>query len=104
MKKTALFIISLIFVLLTSCAPPQQEEDTPLEHQAEKLIHMIKEGDLEIIEIDGCEYIAFKDARGSNHGFGYLAHKGNCTNPIHFHNQQTKRDSSLTKSNNTDLK
>lgn len=93
-----------MIILFASCEEPKQEEDTPLEHEAEVRIHTIPEGDLEIIEIDGCEYIAFKDARGNNHGFGYLAHKGNCINPIHCHNQMMKTDSSNIELNNTDQK
>ena len=73
-------------LIIFGCEPPVPEEDTQLEHQAEMTIHQIPEGDLEILEIDGCEYIIFKDARGSNHGFGYMAHKGNCKNPIHCYN------------------
>lgn len=90
--KISSIVMGLFLLLLTSCEPIEPEEDTPLEHETEILLHNIKEGDLEILIVDDCEYIAFKDERGTNHGFGYLAHKGNCKNPIHCHNQKIKID------------
>jgi len=33
---------------------------------------------LEVIEVDGCEYLL---------GIKKMAHKGDCANPIHCHNQ-----------------
>jgi len=33
---------------------------------------------LEVIEVDGCEYLM---------GIKELTHKGNCANPIHCHNR-----------------
>jgi len=33
---------------------------------------------LEVIEVDGCEYLL---------GINKLTHKGNCANPIHCHNR-----------------
>ena len=94
-------IICLIF-LLTSCTQNQViDEDSPLEHETEQIIHQIQEGDLEILVIDECEYIVFKDKRGSNHGFGYMAHKGNCSNPLHFYRDSLPSNSSPTKTNET---
>ena len=78
--------IFFTLVLALSCAQKEAiDEDTELEHKTEEVIHNIPEGDLEILTIDNCEYIVFKDNKGSNHGFGYMAHKGNCSNPIHLY-------------------
>ena len=83
MKKTTLIFTILTLLISLGCEPPAPEEDTPLEHQTENFIHKMKEGDLEIMIIEGCEYFIYKEVEGSNHGFGYMAHKGNCKNPIH---------------------
>ena len=41
-------------------------------------------GDFEIIVIDRCEYLIYtEDFDHSSQGFGFMAHKGNCHNPIH---------------------
>jgi len=42
--------------------------------------------DYKIIEIEGCEYIVYDSFRGYT-GYGFMAHKGNCKNPIHEHNK-----------------
>lgn len=77
-------VVICIFFLLVGCEPPSPpEEGTKLEHQTESLIHKIKDGNLEILEMEGCEYILYKGSVGANHAYGYMAHKGNCKNPIH---------------------
>ena len=50
----------------------------------------INEEDLNFttITVDGCEYLILERDRNNPHeGFGFMAHKGNCKNPIHPHNQ-----------------
>jgi len=43
--------------------------------------------DFDIIEIDGCEYLILERDRNNPHeGFGFMSHKGNCKNSIHYHN------------------
>ena len=39
-----------------------------------------------VVNIDGCEYIVYSVTRASS-GYGFMAHKGNCKNPIHIYNQ-----------------
>ena len=88
MKNSIAILVCFIF-LLTGCEEQtKNEEDTPLEHDVESTIHSIKEGDVEIISIDDCDYIVFKEKVGANHAYGYMAHKGNCKNPIHCRNQK----------------
>lgn len=57
----------------------------------ERQIHKIPIDKLEIVEVDGCEYIILKDKGTANQGFGYMAHKGNCKNPIHIY-KSSKQD------------
>ncbi|NNF22002.1 MAG: hypothetical protein HKN67_08675 [Saprospiraceae bacterium] len=85
MKKSLILIGSIVICFNYSCAEPQSENEDPVEHNTELLIHQLPEGDLEFFEIEGCEYIIFKDGMGTNHGFGYMTHKGNCKNPIHIY-------------------
>ncbi len=91
MKKTFITIFISIMILNYSCdQPKQKDEDSTIEHEVESLIHNIPEGDLEILKIEGCEYIIYQDARNANLGYGYMAHKGNCKNPIHIYKDTTK--------------
>lgn len=63
-------------------------------------IHESGEYHFTVIEADGCEYLMLMLDRNHPHeGFGFLAHKGNCRNPIHIYNmegyQPTEYDSSI---------
>jgi len=86
-----LFSLAMFVILFTSAGceqVKQPDEDTELEHIAEKIIHDVHESDFEVIIIDDCEYLIYKEAMGSNQGYGFMSHKGNCKNPIH--KQQSK--------------
>ena len=88
MKKafTLIFLFSYIFL---TCEAPKMEEENQIETEqdVESIIHKIGEGNLEVLEIEDCEYFFLKDHLNANQGFGFMAHKGNCKNPIHCHNQ-----------------
>ena len=64
MKKVILFFA---LVALTSC----NNQHTPSG-----------KGDFETIVIEDCEYL-IRDTYFGNAGYGFMAHKGNCKNPIH---------------------
>lgn len=81
---------SLLFALVfASCEPA-----VPTVSKEDKKVHEINYEHFEVIEYDQCEYVIFKDFAGANKGFGYMSHKGNCKNPIHFHNKPVGVDSS----------
>ena len=44
------------------------------------------EENYKVIEIEDCEYILYQYTSGYS-GHGFLAHKGNCSNPHHKDNQ-----------------
>jgi hypothetical protein len=88
MKNQFLKLFIIVSFLISGCKQESsKDEDSKLEHETEETIHSIKQGDVEIILIDGCEYIVYKEAEGANHAYGYMAHKGNCSNPIHCQNR-----------------
>mgnify|MGYP001555556729 CR=1 FL=1 len=70
MRPITISILGFFLLTFLACDGPIQEEDTPLEHQAEESIHSIQDGDLEILEIDGCEYLVYKEHLSMNQGFG----------------------------------
>jgi len=73
---------------LTGCEETKEkDEDSNLEHDTEITIHNVKKDDLEILLIDNCEYIIYKESDGANRAYGYMSHKSNCINPIHCHNK-----------------
>ena len=91
MKKLQFSIITILLFLFSACetqAPKKEVQKT--EIQTEELINKIDVHDLEIIEIDGCEYIFYKKSPSTNKGFGFMAHKGNCKNPIHYYSRSKK--------------
>lgn len=83
----SLIIFIPCVVLFVSCDPPvKPEEDSLIEHAAELKLSELIDEDVEIIIIENCEYIVYKHHEGRNLGFGFMAHKGNCKNPIHCYN------------------
>jgi len=76
-------------ILLFSCQPQViTEEDFEEEEQGESKLRNHEPGDFEIVVIDGCQYLIFTE--NFNHaqaGYGFMAHKGNCFNSIHYNNQ-----------------
>lgn len=85
MKLIVLLLASVSILTLSGCDKKSvPEEDTTIEREAEEGIQRVIQGDAEIIIIEGCEYIIYKANNGSNRGYGFMAHKGNCKNPIHI--------------------
>ncbi len=81
-KLLAIFIAIIFCMMLCmgcgSSTPPNDNSNT-------------NEAVFETINFEGCEYVWASTTRYPAteiaRGFGYMAHKGNCTNPIHCHNQ-----------------
>ena len=81
LKTCALFLsLTCISCGLRTELPEDQPntEFAQSEHQLEELTP----DNFEFIEIEGCEYVVFRHVSGT-HGYGFMAHKGNCDNPIH---------------------
>ena len=43
----------------------------------------ISQDQIEMTIIDECQYIIYKENKGTNLGYGFMSHKGNCNNPVH---------------------
>ncbi|NJO91887.1 MAG: hypothetical protein HC831_25165 [Chloroflexia bacterium] len=95
----ALSCVMVGFLLITfSCKPEVKvEEDNKIESYTEKTIDEIPIDDVEVVIIDGCEYIIYKNTPSNNPkvGFGFMAHKGNCKNPIHCYNKILQKKDSV---------
>jgi predicted RNA-binding Zn ribbon-like protein len=91
MKNKQVIISSMLLVILfffTSCNTKTKEKvEEKIVVLPKHLINRIDIHQLEIIEIDNCEYIFYKKAPNRNMGFGFMSHKGNCKNPIHYYNR-----------------
>lgn len=90
MKNLLLTTSLIVIFFFVSCNPQVKiEEDNKIENKTENLIDKVSSDDVEIIEIDGCEYIIYKSTPSDNAriGYGFMTHKGNCKNPIHYHNR-----------------
>jgi len=90
MKTTIISTILAISLTLTGCEQPSPKEDTPSEFQTKEKIHSIVQSDVEIVLIDDCQYIIYNENEGTNRGYGYMSHKGNCNNPVHFYKYMTQ--------------
>lgn len=83
---SSMLLATLLF--FTSCETKTKEKvEEKIVELPKHLINSIDVHQLEIIEIDGCEYIFYKKSPNINMGFGFMAHKGNCENPIHHYSR-----------------
>lgn len=65
MKKSVFAVsVILVVVFIFGCSPIEQEYESHLK----------------VVELEGCEYMVFRDSHGS-----VFVHKGNCKNPIHMY-------------------
>ena len=89
MKHKKYIIPAILLFLTSACQSHIQEggEVSEIEINTEQLINEIDIHDLEILVIDNCEYIFYKKSPDSNKGYGFMAHKGNCKNPIHYYSR-----------------
>ncbi|MEN8138784.1 MAG: hypothetical protein ABFR62_10170 [Bacteroidota bacterium] len=91
MRHKQYIIPAILLFLFTACQPQTQEKEVnEAELQTEQLINEMDIHDLQILVIDNCEYILYKKSSSVNRGFGFMAHKGNCKNPIHYYSRSSK--------------
>ncbi len=91
MKYKKYIIPVILLFLISACEPFTQEEKVrETEIKTEQLINEIDIHDLEILVIDNCEYIFYKKSMDPNKGYGFMAHKGNCKNPIHYYSRNER--------------
>ena len=69
-----ILLVTLILIMLSGCS--KTLENFGKEVMTNKSENLLK--NYQILVIDSCQYIM-----GSSYNEGYLAHKGNCNNPIH---------------------
>ncbi len=85
MKTTIISAIMTISLTWIGCELPPPKEGTPSEEQIGEKTDSIAYGCVEILIIDECQYIIYKERDGTNRAYGYMSHKGNCDNPIHYY-------------------
>ncbi len=88
MKKFASTI--LVLTVLSSCnlQDDKTEIEKPEKNSTEQEIKNIPNNKVSVIVYDGCEYIIYKEDNDANSSYGFMGHKGNCSNPIHEQNRQ----------------
>lgn len=79
-----MFALSMLIAAVLACENREANPETTISMGE---IHESGEYHFTVIEADGCEYLMLMLDRNHPHeGFGFLAHKGNCRNPIHIYN------------------
>ncbi len=86
MKALQLILIIFTVGIVGSCTSTSvPEEDCYIERHGESTFKNLEIGDFEILVIDSCEYLVIaEDFQKNPKGFGFMAHKGNCKNPVHW--------------------
>lgn len=94
-NRNTLFKTSLIFAILLvfSCKDrmhdeiieEQQKVQDSINHTMAGKASKIPNDKFEVLRYDGCEYVIYKEQPDNNKALGFMAHKGNCNNPIHHY-------------------
>lgn len=80
--KRLIFILVIVVLFFSSC----DDNEGALGWHNEISSKGLKKAH-KVIELGECEYIMY-DAGSGYSGNGFFAHKGDCHNPIHCHNQK----------------
>ena len=86
MRKFNLFIAILFAIVLAGCdgSHDMKKNENGFLYSTNTVDPKNIENNYDVIEIDGCEYIVYSEEHGYG-GYAFMAHKGNCKNPIHKH-------------------
>ena len=92
MKMKIILFCNLIICAVCSCeGKPEQTIPTQNsnihELPIESEIKNIPFSKMTIITFDDCEYLIYKEEHDANETMGFMAHKGNCNNPIHCYTE-----------------
>lgn len=98
LKYVSIFGIIIIVLLCTSCKDKtheriiteQERQSDSINNTIEGKLNQISSGKFETITYEGCEYLIYKKEFDTNSAYGFMAHKGNCANPIHPYNNNQK--------------
>ncbi len=86
-KPLFVFAILLIFSckdkMHDQILEEQQKAQDSINKTIEHLTAKIPNNKFETIRYEGCEYLLYKEQPDNNKALGFMAHKGNCSNPIH---------------------
>lgn len=84
MIHARVILLTILFVYIACDTPGNKSENMTLKNKSiEEEIKNIPVNKVTVISIDGCEYIIYKEDKDTNSSYGFMAHKGNCPNPIH---------------------
>ncbi len=94
-KKISGFVFIMVILTLTSCKDEiyekveaeQKKITDSINNTIEGKLKQLPRAKLETITYEGCEYLIFKEEFDTNSAYGFMAHKGNCSNPIHIYNK-----------------
>ena len=90
--KSKLLLIAVLFAVLTVSCEDKKYGQMLLERQkvqdsidgtVEGKASRIPNDRFETIIFEGCEYLLYKEKPDNNSAFGFMAHKGNCSSPVH---------------------
>jgi hypothetical protein len=91
LKKVIKYLIIIVVLFSFSCKDKlhdnileqQQNKQDSINKTPEGITLKIEFNKFETLILEGCEYIIYKEHPANNTAMGFMAHKGNCKNPIH---------------------
>lgn len=93
--KKGFMVLLLIGIFFLSCKDriherlvmEQKRINDSINSTIEGKLRKIPVGKFETFDYEGCEYLLYKEEGEYNSAYGFMAHKGNCSNPIHVYSE-----------------
>lgn len=94
LNKILKILVTFFIILSFSCKDKlhdqileeQQKLQDSINKTPEGITSKIENNKFKTITYEGCEYLIYKEQPDNNKALGFMAHKGNCNNPIHPYN------------------
>lgn len=80
MKNNLIIFVTLV---LNSCDHLNLDNSLNNTVTESNKVNELPKNQFTVINYDDCEYLIYKEETDSNSSYGLMAHKGNCSNPIH---------------------
>lgn len=82
---TSKHLLLLLMVIISSCQKELENNqgETVLVNDVEQVIKTLPTDKMKVISYKDCEYLVYKHKQDANSSFGFMAHKGNFSNPVH---------------------
>ena len=76
-------MVNKVFLVVVTLSITMFSCNRNIDSDDESDVESIDITKIKTITVDNCEYLIYKEDKDQNSAYGFMAHKGNCSNPVH---------------------